>query len=89
MSARGIIPNPLAHIHYSSRSIDWDLFGMIGIVLLLVTLFGILGYGVLVFEPATNAMIENLSCGELIDYIADKEKLWTYAEHRYTWTCEK
>lgn len=88
MSIRGIVPNPIAHIHNSSH-IDLDLLGMIGIVLLLVILFGVLGYGVLVFEPATEEKIEQLSCGELIDYIADKERLWGYAEHRYTWTCEK
>ena len=73
----------------SSNDMDWDLIGTIVIISALVIIFGSLGYLVLVDAPVTKANIENLGCTELKEYIADKEKFWGYAEHRYTWTCEK
>lgn len=88
MSARGIIPNPLAHIHEPSNA-QWDLIGIIVLISALAIVLVMVVYMAAVVTPTTNAMIDNLSCGELIDYIADKEKFWGYAEHRYTWTCEK
>lgn len=83
-----ITPNPIFRLHEPSNE-SWDLIGIIVLISSLVIVFGILGYVVLVDTPTTHAMIEKLSCGELIDYIADKEKFWGYAEHRYEWTCEK
>jgi len=88
MSIRDIVPNPTFRLHEPSND-QWDLIGVIVLISALAIVFFILGYMSLVYTPTTNAMIENLSCGELIDYIADKEKFWGYAEHRYEWTCEK
>jgi len=88
MSVRDILPNPLARIHEPSND-TWDIIGMTVLVSALAIVLVAFLWMMWVDVPTTNEMIENLSCGELIDYIADKEKRWVYAEHRYTWTCEK
>lgn len=88
MSIRGITSNPLAHIHGPSND-TWDIIGAIVLISTLVIVYVMFAYMAWVDVPRTEANIESLSCGELIDYIADKEKRWGYAEHRYTWTCEK
>ena len=75
-------------IHEPSND-TWDLIGVIVLISALAIVLVIVLWMTWVDVPTTNEMIENLSCGELIDYIADKEKFWGYAEHRYTWTCEK
>ena len=31
--------------------------------------------------------IKNLNCGQLAEYVADKYKQYSYAEHRYGWLC--
>ena len=88
MSVRDIIPNPTFRIREPSND-TWDLIGAIVLISALVIVCVMFGYMSWVYTPMINVNIENLSCGELIDYIADKEKFWGYAEHRYTWTCEK
>lgn len=88
MTIREIIPNPTFRLHEPSND-TWDIIGIIVLISALTIVCGILLWVTVVDMPNTNAMIEELSCGELIDYIADKERLWGYAEHRYEWTCEK
>ncbi len=88
MSVRDIIPNPTFRLHEPSNE-QWDLIGIIMLISTLAIVLMIFLWMTWVDLPNTDEIIENLSCGELIDYIADKEKRWGYAEHRYTWTCEK
>ena len=35
----------------------------------------------------TRTLIEGLNCMDLAEYIADKNKEYNYAEHRYEWLC--
>jgi len=88
MSVRDIIPNPTFRLHEPSND-HWDLIGVIVLISALAIMCMMALYMALIVTPTTNANIESLSCGELIDYISDREKYWGYAEHRYTWTCEK
>jgi len=87
MSVRDILPNATLRTYVPSNN-TWDLIGLIVLISALAIILVIVLWMTWVDVPTTNAMIEKLSCGELIDYIADKEKFWGYAEHRYTWTCE-
>ena len=75
-------------IHEPSNDM-WDVIGAVVVISALIIVFTSLVYLVFVDAPTTRMNIENLSCGELKEYIADKGKFWGYAEHRYTWTCEK
>ena len=66
------------------------------IVLIGMLIISVLALNVLLFiidDIATEANkplmsnIEGYNCNQLAEYIADRSKSYTYAEHRYEWLC--